>query len=51
MKYCTMCGSQIPEHQNSNVCSWCYGDPDHGNEGYYQEYLEKMMEDEGGRVK
>lgn len=39
MPYCTNCGSPIPKGQG-RLCSMCYGDPDHGSDGYYLEYLE-----------
>ena len=35
---CTMCGSPIPEGQKT--CSMCYGDPYHGKDGYYLQWLE-----------
>lgn len=40
-KYCVMCGSSIPDNQGSSSCSMCYGDIDHGKDGYYREYLEQ----------
>ncbi len=45
MPNCTSCGSSIPEGQGSS-CSMCYGDIDHGTDGYYQEYMEQWTEDE-----
>ena len=36
-----MCGSSIPDGQT--VCSMCYGDIDHGTDGYYREWAEKQM--------
>lgn len=39
MSNCTSCGNPIPEGQGSS-CSMCYGDPQHGSDGYYQEYLD-----------
>ena len=40
MKYCTSCGSRIPDNQGSNSCSMCYGDIDHGKDGYYRREVE-----------
>jgi len=31
--YCKKCGVSIPEGQE--LCSICYGDPNYGNDGYY----------------
>lgn len=39
MAHCTSCGSPIPEGQGKS-CSMCYGDPDHGRDGYYRKFLE-----------
>jgi hypothetical protein len=44
-KYCVMCGSPIPDNQGSNTCSMCYGDPDHGKDGYYRKFLEQQEEE------
>lgn len=41
MPYCSMCGSPIPENQGSKTCSMCYGDIDHGKDGYYRQWLEE----------
>jgi hypothetical protein len=41
-KYCIMCDSPIPEDQGSNSCSMCYGDIDHGKDGYYREWAERQ---------
>ena len=38
MASCTSCGSWIPDDQGSS-CSMCYGDVDHGHDGYYLEYM------------
>jgi hypothetical protein len=46
MKNCVSCGSPIPDNQGSKVCSMCYGDPDHGRDGYYREWLERGREQE-----
>ena len=37
MNNCCMCGASIPEGQR--ICSMCYGDVDHGRDGYYEEYM------------
>lgn len=44
MGYCTSCGSPIPDGQGSS-CSMCYGDPYHGSDGYYMNYLEKQEQE------
>lgn len=44
MPNCTSCGSSIPEGQGSS-CSMCYGDPDHGRDGYYAKWLQDQYED------
>ena len=41
MANCVMCGSPIPDDQGSKTCSMCYGDIDHGKDGYYREYMEE----------
>jgi hypothetical protein len=41
-----MCGSWIPENQGSKTCSMCYGDPSHGKDGYYEEWLRQQEESE-----
>jgi uncharacterized membrane protein YvbJ len=41
MKYCVMCGAPIPDNQGSKTCSMCYGDIDHGKDGYYREWAER----------
>lgn len=38
--YCVDCGSPIPEGQNT--CLMCYGDPYHGRDGYYLQWLEEQ---------
>lgn len=40
MPSCTSCGSYIPEGQGKS-CSMCYGDIDHGTDGYYRAELER----------
>jgi RNA polymerase-binding transcription factor DksA len=42
-KYCTSCGSPIPDGQG-NSCSMCYGDISYGKDGYYAEWAEKQNE-------
>lgn len=44
MPNCTSCGSPIPEGQGKS-CSMCYGDVDHGRDGYYREYLEQQEQE------
>lgn len=39
--YCTSCGASIPEGQGKS-CSMCYGDIDHGRDGYYREWMEQQ---------
>ena len=41
---CTMCGSPLPNNQGSRTCSMCYGDIDHGRDGYYREWAEREEE-------
>ena len=38
--FCQSCGISIPEGQNT--CSMCYGDPYHGNDWYYLDWLEEQ---------
>ncbi len=42
-KYCTSCGLPIPDGQGSS-CSMCYGDIDHGSDGYYRQWAEREPE-------
>lgn len=49
MARCVMCGSRIPDNQGSKTCSMCYGDPAHGKDGYYNEYLERQEREEQER--
>lgn len=49
MASCVMCGSYIPDNQGSRSCSMCYGDPDHGKDGYYRAELERQLEQEEER--
>lgn len=44
MSNCVMCGSPVPEGQNT--CSMCYGDIDHGKDGYYRQWAEQEIERE-----
>ena len=46
MANCVMCGSPIPDDQGSKTCSMCYGDIDHGKDGYYRDYMEQQPEPE-----
>ena len=41
MKYCTNCGSSIPDGQG-NCCSMCYGDIAYGKDGYYEEWAREQ---------
>lgn len=43
---CACCGQSIPDNQGSRTCSMCYGDPDHGKDGYYQKFLDDQREAE-----
>ena len=45
MSYCSSCGSPIPNDQGSS-CSMCYGDPEHGHDRYYQEWLRQRESEE-----
>ncbi len=44
-RYCTSCGLPIPEGQG-NSCSMCYGDIDHGRDGYYREWAEGQVREQ-----
>ena len=46
MASCVMCGSWIPDDQGSSSCSMCYGDIDHGKDGYYREWAEGVEQQE-----
>lgn len=48
MAYCSSCGSWIPDGQGKS-CSMCYGDPDHGRDGYYQKWLDDQAEADAQR--
>ena len=41
MKHCSSCGSPIPDGQGKS-CSMCYGDIDHGRDGYYRQWAEEQ---------
>jgi len=45
MKYCSMCGCPIPDDQGSRTCSMCYGDIDHGKDGYYRRWAEQQEQE------
>ena len=45
MASCTSCGSSIPDGQGSS-CSMCYGDINHGSDGYYREWAERQEAEE-----
>lgn len=40
MNYCSQCASQIPDGQS--ICSMCMGDPNHGNDNYYNDWIEEQ---------
>ena len=44
MARCTQCGSSIPDGQRT--CSMCYGDPYHGKDGYYLQWLERERQEQ-----
>lgn len=46
MSYCVQCGSPLPENQGSKTCSMCYGQVEHGRDGYYREWLEQAWLDD-----
>ena len=53
MAYCIQCSVAIPDNQGSRTCSMCYGDIDHGKDGYYRQWLEdeeRRAEEEGEEV-
>jgi len=49
MANCTSCGSPIPDGQGSS-CSMCYGDINHGSDGYYRDWAEEQERKERERV-
>jgi len=38
--YCKSCGVTIPDKQE--FCSMCYGDPNYGTDGYYNDWLSEQ---------
>jgi len=44
MSNCVNCGNWVPDEQIS--CSMCYGDPCHGNDNYYQDYLDRLSQEQ-----
>lgn len=46
MANCVCCGSSIPDDQGSRTCSMCYGDIDHGKDGYYRDWAEQQQREE-----
>jgi len=48
MASCTQCSSSIPDGQRT--CSMCYGDPDHGQDGYYRRWMEEEQQREDQRA-
>lgn len=45
MPNCISCGAWIPEGQGSS-CSMCYGDVDHGSDGYYRDWVERQDQEQ-----
>jgi len=41
MASCVCYGSYLPPNQGSRTCSMCYGDIDHGKDGYYRAEMER----------
>lgn len=48
MGYCSSCGSEIPDDQE--FCSMCYGDPEHGSDGYYEEWFKQQEDSENEKI-
>ncbi len=48
MAYCTSCGEWIPDGQGSS-CSMCYGDVNHGTDGYYRDMMERQEREDQER--
>ncbi len=44
MAICVDCGSSIPDGQRT--CSMCYGDINHGNDGYYRQWAEEQLREQ-----
>lgn len=42
--HCTSCGERIPPGQGRS-CSMCYGDINHGRDGYYRDWAERQERD------
>jgi len=42
MNQCVCCGEPVPDGQRT--CSMCYGDIDHGKDGYYRQWAEQENE-------
>jgi len=42
MKQCVDCGSSLPDSHNFRTCSMCYGDINHGTDGYYLQWAEEQ---------
>ena len=47
MSNCSQCGISILNGQRT--CSMCYGDPDHGTDGYYRDEMERQDREEQER--
>lgn len=41
MNSCVNCSAPIPRGQRT--CSICYGDPEHGSDGYYRQWMEEQQ--------
>lgn len=42
--YCSGCGLAIPKPQH--ICSFCYGDPYYGSDGYLMDFLLSTQREE-----
>jgi len=47
MSNCSQCGISIPNGQRT--CSMCYGDPNHGSDGYYNDWIREQERQEQER--
>lgn len=44
MANCSQCSVQIPDGQS--ICSMCMGDPNHGSDNYYNDWIEEQQRNE-----
>jgi hypothetical protein len=44
--YCVSCSAPIPSNQGSRLCSYCYGDADHGKDGYLRREIERREQEQ-----